>query len=239
MIKYACVTGADRGLGLEMVKELLKKGYHVFAGKYQQTWALLEDLKSSYFEQLTIIELDVSSDESVKKAAIKIRELTHSLEVIINNSAITGDNMSVLGDKLNYDEMLRVINVNAIGAIRVTNELFSLLKNGEKKWVMNISSEAGSIGDCHRKGWFAYCSSKAAMNMLSSITHNNLKEMGGQVIIIHPGWMKSWLSGQYHDEGPLTADIPAKKIIEMLDTLNHSPEEHPLYIDYEGNHLIF
>ncbi|PKL01513.1 MAG: short-chain dehydrogenase [Tenericutes bacterium HGW-Tenericutes-1] len=239
MIKYACVTGADRGLGLEMVKELLKKGYHVFAGKYQQTWTLLEDLKSSYADQLTIIDLDVSSDESVKKAANKILEKTHSLEVVINNSAITGNNMSVLGDELNYDEMLKVINVNAIGAIRVTNELFSLLKNGEKKWVMNISSEAGSIGDCHRKGWFAYCSSKAAMNMLSSITHNNLKEIGGQVIIIHPGWMKSWLSGKYHDEGPLTADIPAKKIIAMLDTLNHAPEEHPLYIDYEGNSLKF
>jgi len=239
MIKYACVTGADRGLGFEMVKALIKKGYHVFAGHYLQSWKLLEALKIEDPDQLDIIELDVSSDISVKKAASQIKSLTSSLEIIINNSAITGDNVSQFGDELNYDEMLKVINVNAIGSIRVVNELYALLKAGQKKWVINISSEAGSIGSCYRKGWFAYCTSKASMNMLSSIVHNNLKAIGGQVIIMHPGWMKTWLSGSYHDEGPLTPDIPAKKIIDMIESLNHPIEDHPLYIDYEGNQLQF
>jgi len=239
MKQYTCVTGADRGLGLELVRELLKKGFYVFAGRYLNTWTMLDDLLKEYPTQLMIVDIDVSSDTSVKKAASYIKSITSSLEVIINNSAITGDNVSVLGDELNYDEMLKVINVNAIGSIRVTNELFSLLQAGEKKWVINISSEAGSIGNCYRQGWFAYCTSKAAMNMLSSIVHNNLKAIGGQVIIIHPGWMKTWLSGKYRDEGPLTPDVPAKKIIDMIDQLNHTPENHPIYIDYEGNKLEF
>ena len=53
--------------------------------------------------------------------------------------------------------MLRVFNVNCLGATRVTNALIRLIMNSEKKLIMNISSEAGSISTCYRKGWFAYC----------------------------------------------------------------------------------
>lgn len=67
------------------------------------------------------------------------------------------------------NEMLRVFNVNCLGATRVTNALIRLIMNSEKKLIMNISSEAGSISTCYRKGWFAYCGSKAALNMHSAI----------------------------------------------------------------------
>ena len=239
MTRYACVTGADRGLGFEIVKQLLAHGYTVFAGRYHTEWTLLDDLSKTYPDRLVAVDLDVSKDASVAQAAAAIRTRTTSLEVLVNNSAITGDNVSTIADPLDFDEMLKVYNVNAVGALRVTNALYPLVAAGTKKLIMNISSEAGSIGSCHRKGWFAYCSSKAALNMMSAITHNNLKEIGGQVILIQPGWMKSWLSGHYHDEAPLTPDIPAAHLIGIIESPEKYKGNSPAYIDYEGNPLPF
>ncbi len=239
MTNFACVTGADRGLGYELAKQLLAEGYTVFAGRYNKEWTLLDDLAKTHRGRLIPVDMDVSSDESVKAAAAAIRAKTTTLEVLINNSAITGDNVSTIYDPLDFDEMLKVINVNAIGALRVTNALFPLIVAGDKKLIMNISSEAGSIGACHRKGWFAYCSSKATLNMMSAIVHNNLKEIGGQVILIHPGWMKTWLSGNYRDDGPLTPDIPASKLIAIIRNPESYKGSSPAFIDYEGHKWEF
>ena len=78
-----------------------------------------------------------------------------------------------------------------------------------------------------------------ATYMLSAIVHNNLKEIGGQVLLIQPGWMKTWLSGKYRDDGPMTPDIPAAKLAEMIDDPSAYRGDHPAYIDYEGNPLDF
>jgi NAD(P)-dependent dehydrogenase (short-subunit alcohol dehydrogenase family) len=230
----ACVTGAERGLGYELTKALLETGYIVFAGRFNRNWTLLEELQSKYPSELFILDLDVSSDASVQAVCKTINALTYKVDVLINNAAITGDNQSTIADSLNYDEMLQVINVNAVGALRMMNGLYPLLLQGSQKLIMNISSEAGSISTCHRKGWFAYCSSKAAMNMYSAIVHNNLKEQGGQVLVTHPGWMKSWLSGAYQEVAPLTPDIPAKKLVEMIQNPPAIPMGAPNYVDYEG-----
>ncbi len=239
MKSYACVTGADRGLGYELAKGLLENGYTVFAGRYNRDWKLLDELSEAYPDSLFAVDLDVSENSSVKAAAEFIKSKTDTLEVLINNSAISGDNDSTIFDQLDFDEMIRVFNVNCLGATRVTNALIQLVMKGNKKLIMNISSEAGSIGTCYRKGWFAYCTSKAALNMQSAIVHNNLKEAGGQVILIHPGWMKGWLSGKYHDEAPLTPDIPAKKLIGIINDPEQYKGERPAYIDYEGNKWEF
>lgn len=239
MSLFACVTGADRGLGYELAKGLLEEGYTVFAGRYDKRWALLEELELSFPGRFFTVELDVSSDESVKAAAGFINARTDRLEVLVNNSAILGDIKKTIRDELDFDEMLRVFNVNCLGATRVMNALFPLIAAGGKKLIMNISSEAGSIGSCYRKSWFSYCAAKAALNMQSAIVHNILREVGGQVILIHPGWVKSWLSGQFNDEAPLTPDIPARKLVGIISDPGRYKGERPAYIDYEGNRLEF
>ena len=166
---YSCVTGADRGLGFELAKALLEDGYTVFAGRYNKDWKLLDKLSEKYPDSLYIVDLDVSSDTSVKAAAEFISSRTDRIDVLVNNSAISGNYDPTIFDELDFDEMLRVFNVNCLGATRVTNALIRLIMNSEKKLIMNISSEAGSISTCYRKGWFAYCGSKAALNMHSAI----------------------------------------------------------------------
>ena len=71
MDKYACVTGADRGLGLEIAEQLVQKGFYVFAGKYLNRWDLLDKLKEKYPDRVHIIEVDVSSDDQRKKTRLR------------------------------------------------------------------------------------------------------------------------------------------------------------------------
>ena len=105
-----------------------------------------------------------------------------------------------LGDDLDFDEISRVINVNAIGTLRVTNALSSLVLNSTEKTIVNISSEAGSIADCWRTGWFGYCMSKTANNMQSALVHNNIQKLGGKVFAIHPGHVATYMRGHLEKE---------------------------------------
>lgn len=77
---YSCVTGADRGLGFELAKALLEDGYTVFAGRYNKDWKLLDKLSEKYPDSLYIVDLDVSSDTSVKAAAEFISSRTDRID---------------------------------------------------------------------------------------------------------------------------------------------------------------
>ncbi|WP_308531499.1 SDR family NAD(P)-dependent oxidoreductase [uncultured Paenibacillus sp.] len=171
----ALVTGADHGIGLELVRKLLEEGHRVFAGRFNSADHGLPELVLAYGEQLILVDLDVGSDASVQAAAAKVREHTDSLDLLINNAAVLGDIETTVLGALNFEEMLQVFNVNALGSLRVTNALIGLILNSKARTIANISSEAGSIGQCYRDSWFAYTMSKAAVNMHSNVVHNGVK----------------------------------------------------------------
>jgi NAD(P)-dependent dehydrogenase (short-subunit alcohol dehydrogenase family) len=237
MERLACVTGADRGLGLGLVKELLSQHYKVFAGRYDQSWNGLAELKQLYPEQLELVELDIADDASVKEAKQFIIKHTDQLDILINNAAMLGDIKATLLDQLDFTEMQTVFNVTALGALRVSNALIPLILQGSQKLIVNISSEAGSIGACHRTSWFAYSMAKAALNMQSAIIHNQLKTLGGQVLAIHPGWVKTYMEGQFNEAADLTADQSAQHIIQIVHNHKQYIADKPAFIDYNENEL--
>ncbi|MBQ4897701.1 SDR family oxidoreductase [Paenibacillus sp. Marseille-P2973] len=212
----ALVTGADHGVGLALVETLLKQGSRVFAGRYQTEETALEELQLRYQGSLTLIPLDIGSDESVQDAAKTVRAHTDRLDILINNAGILGDIEATVMDELNYDEMLKVFNVNALGALRMTQAFVPLVLNSASKMIANISSEAGSIGQNERSSWFGYCMSKAALNMGSSLVYNGLKEAGGRVLLIHPGWVQTFMRGEVDASADLTPAESAAKIISLI-----------------------
>ena len=121
----------------------------------------------------------------------------------------------------------------------LTNALFPLIEKSEDKLVVNISSEAGSVSDCWREGWCGYCMSKAANNMQGALVHNLLKKIGGQVVQMHPGHVRSYMRGHLDESGKLTPEESAKGILKTLLDQGIVPEEHPVYIDYEGKRLNY
>lgn len=157
----------------------------------------LKALQEEYPEQLELIPLDIGSKDSVKQAARAIASRTGHVDILINNAGIihSADDATMLVD-MDDEGMAEIYNVNTLGALRVSNALMGLLLQSKDKLIVNISSEAGSIGRNKRINMYGYCMSKAALNMQSSLMHNHLKTLGGQVMVFHPGWMKTYMHGE-------------------------------------------
>lgn len=239
-MKTVFVTGTDRGLGLGFVKVLLEKGYKVFAGHHSEESKELNTLKSQYDNNLTLVRLDISKDESVHKAAENIKNQTESIDLLINNAGVLGDIEKTIMDSLDFEEILQVININTLGPLRIINALIDLIMKSETKVIANISSEAGSIGQNQREGWFGYCMSKAALNMGGSLVHKNIIKQGGRVIQIHPGWVKSYMHGYKNDAADFEPEIAAAKIIKVIeDQLKMPAPDSPVYIDLHGNKQLW
>ncbi|AIQ54111.1 SDR family oxidoreductase [Paenibacillus sp. FSL R7-0331] len=218
LIQWAFVTGADRGVGLSLVKGLLEKGYHVFAGQYAgaEAGSELELLETACKGSLKCITLDISDADSVRKALEAVAAVTGRLDILINNGAVLGDMQATVEDELDFEEMDRVFRVNALGALRMSNGLIQPLLRSEHKLIVNISSEAGSIGSCWRNAWYAYCMSKAALNMQSQLIHNQIAPKGGKVMVVHPGHVQTYMQGKLDTAGKLTPDESAGCILELI-----------------------
>lgn len=234
---YTLVTGTDHGVGLALVKDLLCRGHFVVACRMNPKEQQIDELLKDYQDRLRIIELDISDDVSVAAMKEQVSSIVPYIDLLINDAGILGDMDKVLGADLDFNEMLDVINVNAVGTLRVTNALSSLVVNSNQKTILNISSEAGSIEDCWREGWFGYCMSKAANNMQSALVHNNLRKVGGKVIVMHPGHVATYMRGHLDTTAGLSADESAKAILQVVLDRELPLGDRPLYIDYRGEKL--
>jgi len=226
----ACITGTDRGIGLALTKQLLEQGYVVFAGGIMRQNAEIAKLAEEFPGKLHAFYLDVGSDESVKEAAAFIKSKTDSLDFLLNNAAILGDTTKTIEDDIDFDEALRNYNITALGAIRMANALIGPIMNGGKL-IVTISSEAGSITQSYREAWFGYCMAKAAVNMGHTIIHNKIRKEGGRVILFHPGWVKTWLSGEWNDNGTYTPEEAASNILKRLAERRNELREQPIYLE--------
>lgn len=248
--KTIVVTGADRGLGFQLVKQYVDRGNLVFAGKYRSKWTLLDELKERYPDRLHIVDLDVRSDESVKKAAAAILEKTDKIDVLINNAGVwlDGDTGTILDGNLDYARIMEQINVNALGALRVTEALIHAVLNSFDKLVVNVSSEAASITGCYKDAQFGYCMSKAAMNMQSCIVLNGIKRHGGAVLNLHPGWMQSVIGSSSAPDAdfvelPKAEDVKfyttpsntAANFIRLIDEPERFFSDKPGFVNYKGD----
>ena len=236
-MRVSCVTGADRGIGLELVKGLLGQGYRVFAGRYLTDYSGLEELRSIHGNKLALLDLDVSEEESVERAVEAMKASAGRLDLLVNNAAILGDIVNGIGDELDFAQIEEVFRVNAVGPLRMSNALYPLLLAGEEKLIVNISSEAGSIGDCYRESWFGYCMSKSALNMQSALIHNRLRKCGGQVLVIHPGWVQTWMQGKLDAQAAITPEQSATAICQRMAERAMFLGDAPAYIDYKGARL--
>ena len=233
MVKYAVVTGADHGLGRELALQLAQRGYRVLAGRFDLNGA------GEAHENLDYLPLDLSDQHSIDAFGQAISERTDRLELLINNAGILGDMRRTIADRLDREDIRRVIDVNAVGTLMLTNALYPLLAKGTQKLIVNITSEAGSVSDCYREGWFGYCMSKAANNMQGALVHHLFRRIGGRVIQMHPGHVRSYMRGHLDETGKLTPAESAESILKtVLDTVL-PVEDRPLYLDYEGKRLRF
>jgi NAD(P)-dependent dehydrogenase (short-subunit alcohol dehydrogenase family) len=183
------ITGANRGLGLEFARQYLADNWHVFATCRNPVRAdKLKALANSAGDKLTVVEMDVTKPEIIRKAATQLDG--SAIDLLINCAGITGASGQRPGH-IDYDSWARVLDVNTLGPMRVLESFIEHIARGERKLVVSVTSGMGSLADNTSGGSIAYRSSKAALNMVMRSAAIDLKPRGISCVVVNPGWVKT------------------------------------------------
>ncbi len=204
MKQTVVITGANRGIGLELAREYVRRGDEVI-GLCRQTTAELDGSGARVIEGV-----DVTQDAGVRSAAKQLKGV--NIGILINNSGIFEDD--VLG-KTDYTAVQRQFEVNALGPLRVTEALLDNLQKGSK--IALITSRMGSIADNGSGGYYGYRMSKAALNAAGMSMARDLRSRGIAVAILHPGFVQTRM---VDFAGDISAETSAKRLAQRIDELN-------------------
>lgn len=226
------ITGAGRGVGLSLVEAFRDANYRIFAGFREHSAEL--DVVARASKAIRPVPIDVTRADSVRAAAHRVSEETDGLDVLVNNAAILPESGRGTLETTNVEVGLSVFDVNSLGPLRVTQAFLPLLRRGARRLIVNVSSEAGSVGDCWRKDDFLYCMSKSALNMQTAILKNALAPEGFQLLALHPGWVRTTMGGP---SASLSPSESAAALLRLIDAPAPTDEKAPFYLDYRGEPL--
>jgi NAD(P)-dependent dehydrogenase (short-subunit alcohol dehydrogenase family) len=221
------ITGTNRGLGFEFVKQYAADGWRVFAACRHPTSAdglrLLAERSKGLVE---VVTMDVTELRSVKQAAAQIGN--GAIDVLINSAGIAGKPHQNAGN-VDYESWAAVFNVNTMGPLRVTEAFIDHLSRSERKLAVTLTSSMGSLTDNTSGGSIAYRSSKAAVNMVMRSAAIDFAPRGVACVLINPGWVKTDMGGPGASLTPEESVTALRRLIETLGSA-----ESGKFFDYDG-----
>lgn len=203
-MSLSIVTGANRGIGLALAKELKNRGAQVVA----TCRSISPELQALGVE--VVAEVDVSTEEGTARLAAKVGD--RKIDLLINNAGILlwGDSF----EEPDFAGMTKQFEVNAVGPVRITSALRKNLSSACK--LAFITSRMGSIEDNGSGGHFGYRMSKAALNIAAVSIARDLEPQGVPVIVLHPGMVKTDMIG---GRGQVEPEDAARGILARIDEL--------------------
>ncbi|MBF0274727.1 MAG: SDR family oxidoreductase [Nitrospinae bacterium] len=216
--KVALITGANKGLGKEIARQLGSLGYTVIltSRNEQVGSAAAAELVASGYDAHTV-RLEVTNPGDIANLANYIETTFGKLDVLVNNAGIS---VEWDGQPTNTEKIRRTLEVNLIAPYAITEALVPLLSKSDDARVINHSSMLGSIGTAESAwndvgGFMAvgYSTSKAGLNMLTVIQANTLAEKGIVVAAAHPGWVKTDLGTQ---AAPMEVNEGASTVVDLV-----------------------
>ncbi|SDS09828.1 Short-chain dehydrogenase [Halopseudomonas xinjiangensis] len=203
-MRQVLITGANRGIGLELAR--------LYAGRGDQVIGVCRDTSTELDQVATrvISGIDVTRQESVAKLVEALG--SQQIDVLINNAGLLHDER--LGS-IDFDSIRQQMEVNAYAPLRVTEALLPLLGQGAK--IANITSRMGSMADNDSGGRYGYRASKAALNAFGKSLAMDLKPRGIAVALLHPGYVKTRMTG---NTGQLTPEESARGLVARIDALS-------------------
>ena len=226
-----CVTGASRGIGLGFARAYLAKGDRVFGAVRNLDSEAVIELSAQYSRSFTPVQMDVSNRESVERAAREIAQHTDRLDLLINNAGRALPPQEQRIEDISEADIRSLLEVNTLGPLRVSQELFGLLRASDNPRIVMISSNAGSIASQGGGRGVPYCVSKAALNMLTKLLSFHCAAEGVAIAAIHPGWVATDMGGA---DGALSVEDSVSRMTELIAVLS---TDSPLYVDYTGKEM--
>lgn len=211
------ISGASRGIGLELCKQLLNRDERVIAGCRDPVNAQNLITLSSQYSNLEIVELDVNDENSVKNCFEQLNQKEQGIDKLYNNAGII-DWSNLL--EVTEDSFSKVLQTNLLGALLVLRHALPCLGRSASPWVYNMSSRLGSVelrGNTHLGGAIAYQCSKAGLNMLTKQASIDLGPKGIKVVSITPGWVRTEMGGA---DAKYNVSESVTNILRVTDHLN-------------------
>ena len=227
----AVISGANRGLGLELTRQYLDDGWHVYAINRSSSDAMRELEKTG---RLVMIEADLTNDDSLKAAISQIDVTTVNL--LVNNAGMMGDgSFAEIGFEFqtfgtfNREEWHRIFDINVCTPMAVTELLVGKLEAADHGCVVTLSSELGSNHHNTMGNFYPYRASKAAVNSMMKSMGVNVKDRGINAVAIQPGWVRTDMGGP---KGKLEATDSIRSVRETVARL--SLQDNGKLFNYDG-----
>ena len=223
------ITGANRGIGLELAKQYAAEGWRVLACcRHPQSAIALQALAAEH-QHVRILPLDVSDFKQIDTLASTLHDTP--IDVLINNAGVYPE--SSFGD-CDETAWAHAFKVNSMAPLKMAEAFVTNLTKSQLKKLATLSSKMGSISDTTSGESYIYRTSKTAVNMVMKNLSIDLKPYGISVITLHPGWVRTEMGGP---NGLIDAPESAaglRKVIAQLN-LNNSGQ----FIAYDGKEIAW
>ncbi len=232
------ITGAGRGIGLELAWQYAERGDRVLAGcRALERAPDLRALIDRHRETVSALPLEVTDATSLAAAVQQAHREIEGLDILINNAAINPGDAAVEGPDgqrlLDDTRTLEVFNVNVVAPVRVAQAFTSLLTHGTGPRVVNISSGSGSLTYATDGGdGYSYAASKAALNMVTRTYAWTVRDQGITAVMIDPGWVKTDMGGV---DATLEPEESVRGLLTVIDAL--MSKDAGRFLRYDGSEV--
>lgn len=227
-MKTVLITGTNRGLGLELVKQFTSSGHRVIATCRNASKSLeLLNLEKISNGTLELMELDLMSDDSIDGLTALLSD--REVDIFINNAGIMGLRGLEFG-QITGESWLEVFRINTIAPLLVCQKIIKNINLGRDKKMFFISSRVGSIQENTGGAMYAYRSSKTALNQVVKSLSIDLLDRGISAIALHPGWVLTDMGGP---NALIDASTSVSGLIEVMDQV--SIKDTGNFFNYDGS----
>lgn len=225
------ITGSNRGIGLEWVRQYAKEGWRVFATCRFPCEA--DELKSlaDRDENISLHRMDVTRPDQID--AVSVELLRQPIDLLVSNAGVYFEKYRKIGlGQISYDDWRYTFEVNTLGHIRVVEAFLRNLEMGKNPLCAITTTHMASISDISEPGSYYYRSSKSALNAsMEGITHE-LKSRNIGVLLMHPGHVKTRMGG---DDTPLLPSESVKGMRKLIDRF--TMENSGRFCRYDGEEM--
>ena len=221
------VTGASRGIGLEMVRYAMNKGWDVLACcRHPQRADNLLSMAQLSNGRVSVHIVDMAELATIQALAYELRH--EKIDMLINNAGVYGSDSNSFGE-VDARDWSETFKVNTIAPMKMSEAFIEQLSIGQHKVIACLSSKMGSMSDNTSGGSYIYRSSKAALNAVVKSMSIDLIDKGVKCVALHPGWVKT-------DMGGPNAEITSKESVSNMFTtlLSLKKEDSGRFIDIDG-----